>query len=179
VRLWLSGVAVALWTALVLYPPALTELREPVVLLGAGSLMCMAGLVLTGRWAYAVAAACLWILEYGSALALGDEGDLAAPALGAVCWIALELVDWRALDARELKATMASSAVAGALGLMAAIVCVAAGLLVTGTVPLLVVAGAGIGALALGVVLTGRALGAENDLFVTALAWRRSQRKSR
>lgn len=160
-KAWLSGVSLALWTGLVLYPPSLTELREPVLLLGGGSLLCMAALVLTTRWAFAVGAAGLWILEYGSALSLAGEADLAAPALAGAAWIALELVDWRELDARELRATMAASLGPGALGLAAAIVCIAAGLLVTGTVPFLVIAGtgAGMGLLGLGVLLSRRALG--------------------
>jgi hypothetical protein len=159
-KAWLSLVAAALWTGLVLYPPTVTELREPLILLGACSLLSMAAFVLTARWPFAVAAASLWIIEYGSALTVADRGDLAAPALGVAGWLALELVDWRGLDARELRRVMSSAAVVGVLGLAAALVCVVAGLVVTGTLPLLVAlgAGAGVGALGLGVMLTRRAL---------------------
>jgi hypothetical protein len=159
-KAWLSLVAAALWTGVVLYPPTVTELREPLILLGACSLLSMAAFVLTARWPFAVAAASLWIIEYGSALTVADRGDLAAPALGVAGWLALELVDWRGLDARELRRVMSSAAVVGVLGLAAALVCVVAGLVVTGTLPLLVAlgAGAGVGALGLGVMLTRRAL---------------------
>jgi hypothetical protein len=179
-KVWLSLVAAALWTGLVLYPPTVTELREPLILLGACSLLSMVAFVVSARWPFAVAAACLWIIEYGSALTLADRADLAAPALGAAGWLALELVDWSELDARELRRVMSSAAVVGVLGVAAALVCVVAGLVVTGTLPLLVAlgAGAGVGALGLGVMLTRRALAGGSDPFVPARAEHRSQRKS-
>ena len=174
-RWWIVAVAGSLWVALVLYPLSLTELREPLVLLAVGSGLCLGGVLVTGRWPFAVAAASLWIVEYASGLALSGQTDWAAPVLGVVCWLALELVDWRRLGAEEVRRSAAHSAVAGAVGGAAAVACLGAGLVVAGTVPVLVAvgAGAGIGALILAVVLTRRALG--SDLYTTTRAERGSQ----
>jgi len=152
-RWWITAVAGSLWAALVLYPLSLTELREPLAPLALGSGLCLVAVLVTGRWPFAVAAASVWIVEYASALALSGRTDLAAPVLGVACWVALELVDWRRLGAQELRRSAAHSAVAGAVGGAAAVACLGAGLVVAGTVPVLVAvgAGAGIGVLGLAV----------------------------
>lgn len=162
-RGWIAAVAGSLWVALVLYPLSLTELREPLAPLAVGSGLCMGVVLVTGRWSFVVAAASVWIVEYASALALSGRTDLAAPVLGVVCWLALELVDWQHLDAQEVRHSAAHSAVAGALGGAAAVACLGAGLVVAGTVPFLVAVGAGggIGVLGLAVALARWALGAE------------------
>jgi len=159
-RWWIVAVAGSLWAALVLYPLSLTELREPLAPLAVGSGLCLGGVLVTGRWPFAVAAASVWIVEYASALALSGGTDVAAPMLGVVCWVALELVDWQRLGALELRRSAVHSAVAGAVGGAAAVACLGAGLVVAGTVPVLVAvgAGAGIGVPGLAVVLTRRAL---------------------
>ena len=171
-RCWIVAVAGSLWAALVLYPLSLTELREPLAPLAVGSGLCLGGVLVTGRWPFAVAAASVWIVEYASALALSGGSDVAAPVLGVVCWVALELVDWQRLGPLELRRSAAHSAVAGAVGGAAAVACLGAGLVVAGTVPVLVAvgAGAGIGALILAVALARRALG--SDLYTTTLAER-------
>lgn len=172
VRGVLVGVAGSLWVALVLYPLSLTELREPLILLAVGSGLCLSAVLVTGRWPFAVAAASVWIVEYASALALSGGTDVAAPVLGVVCWVALELVDWQRLGAQELRRSAAHSAVAGAVGGAAAVACLGAGLVVAGTVPVLVAvgAGAGVGVLVLAVALARRALG--DDLYAATRAER-------
>jgi hypothetical protein len=164
---WLTvAVAGLMWVALVVYPLSLTELDEPLAPLAVASGLCLGGVLVLGRWAFAVAATTLWIVEYASALAFSGRTDLAAPVLGVVCWLALELVDGRCLNARELRRSAAQSALAGAVGTTAALACLGAGLLVGGTVPVLVALGAagGIGVLILAVALARRALA---DPYVT------------
>ena len=158
---WLTvAVAGLMWVALVVYPLSLTELDEPLVPLAVGSGLCLGAVLVVGRWAFAVAATTLWIVEYASALAFSGRTDLAAPVLGVLCWLALELVDWRCLNAQELRRSAAQSVLAGAVGGTAALACLGAGLLVGGTVPVLVALGAagGIGVLILAVALARRAL---------------------
>jgi len=175
-RGWIvAGFAGLLWLALVFYPLSLTELREPLILLAVGSGLCMGVVLFTGRWPFAVAAASVWIVEYASGLALSGRTDFAAPVLGVVCWLALELVDWRRLDAHEVRHSATHAAVAGGVGGAAAVACLGAGLVVAGTVPVLVAvgAGAGIGVLGLAVALARRALG--DDLYARTRAERRLQ----
>lgn len=172
VRWWTVAVAGSLWVALVLYPLSLTELREPLVPMAVGSGLCLGAVLVVGRWPFAVAAASLWIVEYASALALSGRTDLAAPVLGVMCWLAFELIDWRHLGARELRHAAGHTVLAGGMGGAAAVACLGAGLVVAGTIPLLVAvgAGAGIGVLVLAVALARRALGA--DLYARARAER-------
>jgi hypothetical protein len=171
---WVVAVAGLLWAALVLYPLSLTELREPLVPLAVGSALSMGALLGTGRWAFAVAAASLWIVEYASALVLSARTDWAAPVLGVVCWLTLELVDWQRLSAPEVRHSAAHASISGAVGGAGAIACLGAGLVVEGTVPLLVAvgAGAGIAVLSMAVALARGALG--DDLFTTTGAPRGS-----
>ena len=162
-RWWIVAVAGSLWVPLVLYPLSLTELREPLAPLAVSSGLCLGALLVTGRWPFAVAAASVWIVEYASALALSGGTDVAAPVLGVMCWLALELVDWRHLGAQELRHSATHTVVAGGVGGAAAVACLGAGLVVAGTVPVLVAvgAGAGVGVLILAVMLTRRALGVD------------------
>ena len=163
---WIAAaVAGLLWLALVLYPLSLTELQEPLAPLAVGSGLCMGAALAIGRWPFAVTAASVWIVEYASALALSGRTDMAAPVLGVMCWLTLELVDWRRLSAREVRLSAGHTAIAGALGGAAAVACLGASLVVGGTVPILVAvgAGAGIAVLGLAVALARRALGADLD----------------
>ncbi|MDQ3661953.1 MAG: hypothetical protein M3454_13025 [Actinomycetota bacterium] len=171
-RWWIVAIAGSLWVALVVYPLSLTELREPLILLAVGSWLCLGAVLVTGRWPFAVAAASLWIVEYAAALGLSGRTDSAAPLLGVVCWLTLEIVDWQRLSAHEVRLSVGHAAVAGVLGGAAAVACLGAGLVVAGTVPVLVAvgAGAGIGVLGLAVVLARRALGA--DLYARTRAQR-------
>lgn len=165
-RGWIvAAVAGSLWLAVVLYPLSLTELQEPLAPLAMGSWLCMGAALAIGRWPFAVAAASVWIVEYASALALSGRTDMAAPVLGVMCWLTLELVDWRRLSADEVRLSAGPTAVAGALGGAAAVACLGAGLVVGGTVPMLVAvgAGAGIALLGLAVALARRALGPDVD----------------